>query len=150
MRTPRRAANPGFQLKFCREPTRRMAVRRTILTWRSPASSLSRALLCLCSSSRDDSYAERALPYGRRPDQPSSSSLARRVDSWWVRVVLESVDALGGRDNSCAVITALMDASLTSHRVRLWQEGSASYPVVWSCSRSPSSSLACAWTFIGL
>ena len=27
----------------------------------------------------DDSCAERALPYGRRPDQPSSSSLARRV-----------------------------------------------------------------------
>ena len=30
------------------------------------------------SGGRDDGYAERVLPYGRRPNQPSSSPLARR------------------------------------------------------------------------
>ena len=79
----------GDQPKNWRAPTRGLAGRRIISTRCSPTSSPLCACVLLACCSRafghvDDleavnRYAERALPYGRRPDQPSSSSLATRV-----------------------------------------------------------------------
>ena len=56
----------------------------------------------------DDSCAERALPYGRRPGQPSSSSLAGkvRVQFWWMAVVL--------------LFSLIANASYRVVRRRLW------------------------------
>ena len=118
MRTPRRAANPGFQLKFCQEPTRRMAVRRTILTWRSPASSLSLA---------------RKLSQSR-PFVLVLLILVARVCGY--------VDALEAVTTATQKEPFLMDADPTSHRVRLWQGGSA--PILGGCQWCLSQ-----WTLLG-
>ena len=80
------------------------------------------------------------MPYGLRPDQPSSSSPARRVriQSQWALVVPESVDALGAVVTVAQKEPFLTDAGPTSHRVRLWRGGSASNLGGWrscSCSR---------------
>ena len=102
--------------------------------------------------SAEHSHAERALPCRRRPDQPSSTSLARKVcvQSWWLTV--ESVDA-----HAIVMEVALMDVEVVplfsffadvSHRRRFWLYRA----VCVSRFRRPAlpyTCLVCGRTFLG-
>ena len=94
----------GDQPKNWRAPTRRLAGHRILVIGHSPTRPPSRALFVfvfLFLVARVFGYADtletwmvvaRKEPFlcGRRPGQPSSSALARRVcvQSWWLPVVL--------------------------------------------------------------